>query len=191
MFQPRTYSYTERSPNVVINGIHFLWLSQQTITSWWLKIRQSCHYLVAKSYSTLLWPHGLPMEPTRLLCPWDFPGKNTGVGCHFLPQRIFSTQGSNLHPLNWQADSLTLSHYRSQDKFTVLEAGSQKPRCQCYIPLWRQQRTLSLSLLVSCAFCLLAYRHTPLWSLHVDFPHICSLSVSYKAPIIGYIPPPR
>ena len=31
----------------------------------------------------------------RLLCPWDFPGKNTGVGCHFLLQRIFLTQGSN------------------------------------------------------------------------------------------------
>ena len=29
-----------------------------------------------------LWPHGL--EPARLLHPWDFPGKNTGVGCHFL-----------------------------------------------------------------------------------------------------------
>ena len=31
-----------------------------------------------------LWPHGL--QPIRLLCPWDFPGKNTGVGCHFLLQ---------------------------------------------------------------------------------------------------------
>ena len=29
-------------------------------------------------------PHGL--QPTRLLCPWDSPGKNTGVGCHFLLQ---------------------------------------------------------------------------------------------------------
>ena len=28
--------------------------------------------------------HGL--QPTRLLCPWDSPGKNTGVGCHFLLQ---------------------------------------------------------------------------------------------------------
>ena len=36
-----------------------------------------------------------PMEPARLLCPWDFPGKNTGVGCHFLPQGIFPTQGLN------------------------------------------------------------------------------------------------
>ena len=31
-----------------------------------------------------------------LLCPWDFPGKSTGVGCHFLLQGIFPTQGSNL-----------------------------------------------------------------------------------------------
>ena len=31
----------------------------------------------------------------RLLHPWDFPGKGTGVGCHCLLQRIFSTQGSN------------------------------------------------------------------------------------------------
>ena len=29
--------------------------------------------------------------------PWDFPGKETGVGCHFLLQGIFSTQRSNLH----------------------------------------------------------------------------------------------
>ena len=31
----------------------------------------------------------------RLLHSWDFPGKNTGVGCHFLLQGIFPTQGSN------------------------------------------------------------------------------------------------
>ena len=30
--------------------------------------------------STSSWPHGL--QPTGLLCPWDFPGKSTGVGCH-------------------------------------------------------------------------------------------------------------
>ena len=39
--------------------------------------------------------HGL--SPTRLLCPGDFPGKNTGVGCHSLLWRIFPTQGSNLY----------------------------------------------------------------------------------------------
>ena len=31
-------------------------------------------------------PHGL--QPTRFLHPWDFPGKNTGVGCHCLPREI-------------------------------------------------------------------------------------------------------
>ena len=34
-------------------------------------------------------------DPTRILCPWDFPGKSTGVGCHFLLQEIFLTQESN------------------------------------------------------------------------------------------------
>ena len=33
--------------------------------------------------------------PARLLCPWDFPVRNTGVGCHFLLQEIFPTQGLN------------------------------------------------------------------------------------------------
>ena len=36
-----------------------------------------------------------PWSPTRLLCPWDFPGKNTGVGCHFLLPEIFPLQGLN------------------------------------------------------------------------------------------------
>ena len=52
------------------------------------------------SYSVMsnsLQPHGL--YPTRLLCPWISPGKNTGAGCHFLLQGIFLTQGSN--PYLW------------------------------------------------------------------------------------------
>ena len=47
---------------------------------------------------------------TRILCPWDFLGKNTGVGCHFLLQGICRTQRSNLPLLHWQVDSLPLSH---------------------------------------------------------------------------------
>ena len=56
-----------------------------------------------------LQPYGL--YPARLLCPWDFPGKNPRVGYHFLLQEIFPTQGLNLsllHLLHWQADSLPL-----------------------------------------------------------------------------------
>ena len=45
------------------------------------------------------------LQPTRLLCPWDSPSKHTGVGCHFLLQGIFLTQGLNLSLL-LQADSL-------------------------------------------------------------------------------------
>ena len=41
--------------------------------------------------SNSLEPHGL--WPTRLLCPRDFPGKNTGAGCHFPLQGIFRMQG--------------------------------------------------------------------------------------------------
>ena len=44
--------------------------------------------------SDSLLPHGLQL--TWLLCPWDSPGKNAGVGCHFLLQGIFPTQGFNL-----------------------------------------------------------------------------------------------
>ena len=48
----------------------------------------------------------------KLLCPWDFPGKNTGVGCHFLLQGI-SDAGIEPASLHWQADPLPLSHQGS------------------------------------------------------------------------------
>ena len=44
--------------------------------------------------------------PSDSLRPWDFPGKNTGVGCHFLLQGSFLTRGLNpclLYLLHWQA----------------------------------------------------------------------------------------
>ena len=44
-----------------------------------------------------------------LLCPWGFPGKNAGAGCHFLLQGIFPTQGSNPETPALQADFLSLS----------------------------------------------------------------------------------
>ena len=48
-----------------------------------------------------------------LLCPWNFPSKNTRIGSHFLLQRIFLTQELNprlLCLLHWQTDSLPLHH---------------------------------------------------------------------------------
>ena len=71
----------------------------------------------------------LRLQPTRLLCSWNFLGKNTGVVCHFLLQGIFQTQGLNLCLLcllhYWQADSLPLATWealtRSHRSFLLLE----------------------------------------------------------------------
>ena len=65
----------------------------------------------AKSLSRLLLfatPWTVAYQASR---PWDSPGKNTGVGYHFLLQGISLTQGSNLRLLcllHWQVDSLPL-----------------------------------------------------------------------------------
>ena len=76
------------------------------------KVRKMKVNIVNRSViSDSLGPHGL--QPARLLCPRDFPGKNTGVGNHSLLQAIFLTQGSNpgllhcrqiLYPLNHQGN---------------------------------------------------------------------------------------
>ena len=66
--------------------------------------------------SDSLQPYGL--YPTMLLCPGDFPGKNTEAGCYVLLQEILPTQELNLHLLHWQADSLPLSHLGSPPMFT-------------------------------------------------------------------------
>ena len=88
--------------------------SREMFVSWCVCV---CVCVCVLSLSNFLWPHGL--QPTSLLCSWDFPGKNTGVGCHFLLQRIFPVQGSNLfllYLLHWQVDSLPLSHLGSPYK---------------------------------------------------------------------------
>ena len=56
--------------------------------------------------SDSLQPHG----PARLLCPWDSPGKNTGVGSRAFLQGIFPTQGSNLDLPHCRPALYHLSH---------------------------------------------------------------------------------
>ena len=51
--------------------------------------------------------------PDRLLCPWNFLGKNTRVGCHFLLQRNFPTQGCNSRRLHCRQILYWLSHQGS------------------------------------------------------------------------------
>ena len=77
-------------------------LAQQIIKS-----VRACQVVSVMSNSVR--PYGV--QPARLLCPWDSPGKNTSEVCRALLQEIFLTKGSNphlLHPLHWQAVSLPL-----------------------------------------------------------------------------------
>ena len=74
----------------------------------------SCCCSVAPVVPDSLRPHGL--QPARLLCPWDSPGKNTGVRCHSLLQGISPSQGLNESLaclLHWQAGSLPSTHQGS------------------------------------------------------------------------------
>ena len=67
--------------------------SQSIFLSQWM-----CAHSVTSVVSYSLRPRGLQ------LCLWDFPGKNTTVGCHILFHGIFVTPELNLHLLHWQAD---------------------------------------------------------------------------------------
>ena len=81
--------------------------------------------------------------PTRLLCPWDSPGKSSGVGCCALLQGIFLTQGSKLHLLHlcllhWQVDSLLLVQRtsRSHLKTYYFWEGAAIPTIHCHEHIW-------------------------------------------------------
>ena len=58
---------------------------------------------VSKSCPTLITPNTVAQ---KLLCPWDSPGRDARVSCHFISQGIFPKQRSNLCLLNWQLVSL-------------------------------------------------------------------------------------
>ena len=70
------------------------WGCKESDTTEWLNWTEmmwvlSCSVMPDTLQLSRLWP-------ARILCPWNFPGKNTGLGSHFL-QEIFKTQVSNLH----------------------------------------------------------------------------------------------
>ena len=87
-----------------------------------------CAYSVTKLCPTLLQTHRLYLA--RFLCPWDFPGKNTEAGCHFLLQRIFPTQRSNprlLCLLHWQEDSLPPRNLPGSVGIKMVQPGPFSP----------------------------------------------------------------
>ena len=73
--------------------------------------------------SNSLRPPGL--WPPRLLCPWSFPGKNTALGCHFLLQGIFLTQGSNPVSCVSCIGRCILYHCAAWEALTNLEASNK------------------------------------------------------------------
>ena len=101
-------------------GLHFLWrLWGESISLPFQLLYESVSGSVV---SDSLWPYGL--QPTRLLCPWDSPGKNTGVGSHFLLQGIFWTYGSNLGLLQCRQNLPCLSHQGRPKKLEAAFFGS-------------------------------------------------------------------
>ena len=85
-----SHNCTFLSKSLHFSGPHFVICETEkmipTMTVYELKV------LIAQSCLTL---QSCGLEPTRLLCLWDSPGKNTGVGCHSLIQMVFPTQAWN------------------------------------------------------------------------------------------------
>ena len=82
------------------------------------------------------------VAPTSLLCPWNSPGKNTGVGIHSFLQGIFLTQGSNPGFLHCRQIFYCLSH---QGRVSLLQRECSKVVNACHSPLashciWRKKK---------------------------------------------------
>ena len=101
------------------SSAYYLLLLVFIVLIWWSNLMHACS--VMSNYSATPWT----VAP-RLLCPWNFPGKNTGMACHFPLQGIFLTQGQNQCLLHWQADSLPLHHRGSPIK--------AQPPSHCTLP---------------------------------------------------------
>ena len=74
------------------------------------------------------------LQPSRLLCPWASPGKNMGVGCHFLLQGILLTQGSKQHLLHCGQILYHLSHQLKEvERFTLFPKEETKSPTTIYL----------------------------------------------------------
>ena len=90
------YIYTHTHIYAMIYSVSFA-ITQRTDLEWVLSYLESGYFAVKNEnlsvVSHILQPHWL--WPARFLCPWNSPGKNTGVGSCSLLQGIFQTQGSD------------------------------------------------------------------------------------------------
>ena len=88
-------------------------------------------------------PHEL--YPTRLLCPWDSSGKNTGVVCNFLFQGIFPTQRSNPGLLHSRDMLYPLSHQGSPNRMLLMTPHKKR----CHLCDWLSSYRLEVSTTLS------------------------------------------
>ena len=89
--------------------------------------------------------------PTRLLCPWNFPGKHTGVSSHSLLQEIFPTQGSNPGRLHCKQILYYLSHQGRH--WPVEHTAITDPNLSCLV----QPKCSSASVTIHSKHCFTAH----------------------------------
>jgi len=110
-------------------GFLLLWVCW---TAWFYTLMLFC-CLVSKLCPTLLYP-------------WDFPGKNTGVGCHFLLQEIFPIQG--LNPVS-SIGRWILYHWATRKAPIHLFAVQSVSRVRLFVKLWTAACQASLPFIIS------------------------------------------
>ena len=119
----KNFSYLERYSQIVkqssIKDTEWALVSfdLETDTTGIHRQLRMCMFVSCSVMSDSLRPHEL--QHTRLLCPWNSPGKNTGVGCHSFLQWVFLTQGSNWGLL-----------YCRQILYCLSYQGSPTTKCQ-------------------------------------------------------------
>ena len=89
------------------------------------------------------WSHGL--QPSKPLCPWDFPGKSTGVGCHcllWIPQKVaVSFSRGSSWPRDWTWVSCIAG------RFFTSWATREKALCHCCLFYdWRMMQSTYLEM---------------------------------------------
>ena len=116
------------------------------------------------------------LQPTRLLCPWNSPGNNIGVGCHCLLQGIFPTQGSNLGLL--PADSLCLSHQESPKPTILLPRYSSKnTHINCSSDMQKETKNIFKSLRGQVTFSFFSWVSWS-WLLVIFLALLCTLGMT-------------
>ena len=91
------------------------------------------------------WPHGL--QPTRLLRPWDFPGKTTGVGCHHL---LWESLSQSLFILLVSSSS---QHWLKPPWAGTMTVNYCVPPAHCYVWYIISIQFLNLDQLIKAIFC--------------------------------------